>query len=41
VYFGAGPSGLRTNLNCLCRLCRRRHNGHYADVVVMPMLVVN
>jgi hypothetical protein len=21
----------------LCRLCRRRHNSHYADVVVMPM----
>jgi 5-methylcytosine-specific restriction endonuclease McrA len=26
--------------NCalLCQLCRRRHNWHYADLLVMPML---
>ncbi len=30
-----GPTSL-TNLMLLCRLCRRRHKVHYADLMVMP-----
>jgi 5-methylcytosine-specific restriction endonuclease McrA len=26
-----------TNLALLCRLCRRRHNLHYADLRIMPI----
>jgi HNH endonuclease len=33
-----GPTRL-DNLTLLCTLCRDRHNSHYADVVVMPMLL--
>jgi hypothetical protein len=40
VPFPLGPTH-PSNLKLLCRLCRCRHNRHYADVVVMPMLVVN
>ena len=33
-----GRGGLTTiaNLRCLCRLCRERHNRHYADSLIMP-----
>jgi putative restriction endonuclease len=32
-----GPNTLDNGL-ALCQLCRRRHNAHYADLGVMPML---
>jgi len=31
-----GPTSL-TNCILLCRLCRRRHKVHYADLLVMPI----
>ncbi|MBO0816265.1 MAG: HNH endonuclease [Actinobacteria bacterium] len=28
-----------SNYICVCQLCRGRHNWHYAELLVMPMLV--
>jgi hypothetical protein len=37
IPYHKGGRTCECNLYPLCRLCRRRHNTHYADVVVMPM----
>jgi hypothetical protein len=36
--YDKGGRTCECNLYPLCRLCRRRHKTHYADVLVMPML---
>jgi hypothetical protein len=38
IAYDHGGRTCECNLAPLCRLCRRRHNRHYADVLVMPML---
>ena len=39
AWADGGTTGI-ANLGQPCPLCRYRHNGHYADVRIMPMLTV-
>jgi hypothetical protein len=35
-YWSNGGETKLANLISLCKLCRRRHNWHYAELLVMP-----